>query len=42
MQQIQNLLSQVKTIVAKNNQLLDAIGGRFNIFSVIGVNINML
>jgi len=38
MQQIQYLLSQVKTIVAKNNQLLDATGGRFNIFSVIGVN----
>lgn len=38
MQQIQNLLNQVKIIVTKNNQLLDATGGRFNIFSVIGVN----
>ena len=38
MQQIQNLLNQVQIIVAKNNQLLDATGGRFNIFSVIGVN----
>lgn len=38
MQQIQNILNQVKIIVTKNNQLLDATGGRFNIFSVIGVN----
>lgn len=38
MQNIQNLLNQVKIINQKNNEILDATGGRFNIFKVCGVN----
>jgi len=36
--QIQNLLGQVKIINDKNAEILDATGGRFNIFKVCGVN----
>lgn len=38
MKNIQNLLNQVKIINQKNNEILDATGGRFNIFKVCGVN----
>lgn len=38
MQNIQNLLNQVKIINQKNNEILDATGARFNIFKVCGVN----
>jgi hypothetical protein len=37
MQKLQNLLDKTFSIVYKNNQLLDATGGRFNLFQVIGV-----
>jgi hypothetical protein len=37
MQDIQNLLNQVGIIVKKNNEILDATGGRFNIFNIIGI-----
>jgi hypothetical protein len=37
MNKLQNLLDKTASIVNKNNQLLDATGGRFNIFQVIGV-----
>ena len=37
MQKLQNLLDKTGSIVNKNNQILDATGGRFNIFKVIGV-----
>ena len=38
MENIQNLLNQVATISKKNAEILDATGGRFNIFKVCGVN----
>jgi hypothetical protein len=38
MQKIQNLLNQVKIISKKNAEILDASGGRFNMFQVCGVN----
>ena len=38
MDNIQNLLNQVKTISDKNAEILNATGGRFNIFNVCGVN----
>ena len=38
MSEIQNLLNQVSTIVRKNNEILEATGGRFNIFGVMGVD----
>lgn len=34
---MQILLNKTATIVNKYNQLLDATGGRFNVFQVIGV-----
>lgn len=37
MNKLQNLLDKTASIVNKSNQLLDATGGRFNIFQVIGV-----
>lgn len=37
MNKLQNLLDKTASIVHKNNQLLDATGGRFNLFQVIGV-----
>lgn len=35
---IQTLLNQVKLIKQKNDEILDATGGRFNIFKTVGVN----
>lgn len=37
MNNIQNLLTHVGIIVKKNNEILDATGGRFNVFNVIGL-----
>lgn len=37
MNDLQSLLNRISTIVTKNNQILDATGGRFNVFQVIGV-----
>ena len=38
MEKIKNLLSQVTIISKKNAEILDATGGRFNIFKICGVN----
>lgn len=38
MKDIKNLLNQVAIISKKNAEILDAIGGRFNMFQVCGVN----
>jgi hypothetical protein len=38
MEMIQNLLSQVSIIARKNAELLEASGGNFNMFSVLGVD----
>ena len=38
MERIKNLVSQVAIINKKNMEILDAIGGRFNMFKVCGVN----
>jgi hypothetical protein len=38
MDNIRNLLNQVKIISDKNAEILDATGGRFNMFRVCGVN----
>ena len=38
MKEIQDLLNQVALISKKNAEILDAIGGRFNMFRVCGVN----
>ncbi|WP_316795295.1 PD-(D/E)XK nuclease family protein [Pedobacter agri] len=38
MQEIKNLLNQVNIITKKNAEILDATGGRFNMFKVCGVN----
>lgn len=38
MQNIQHLLEKVGIVVKKNNEILDATGGRFNMFRVVGVN----
>jgi hypothetical protein len=38
MEKIQHLLNQVKIISKKNAEILDATGGRFNMFQVCGVN----
>ncbi|MDR2570188.1 MAG: PD-(D/E)XK nuclease family protein [Oscillospiraceae bacterium] len=38
MEQIQNLLNQVYLIRKKNEEILDATGGRFNMFRACGVN----
>jgi len=40
MENIQNLLNQVAAISKKNAVILDATGGRYNIFKVCGVNHN--
>lgn len=37
MNKLQNLLTRYSLNINKNNQLLDATGGRFNVFQVIGV-----
>lgn len=37
MHNIQNLLNQIGIIAKKNNEILDAIGGRFNVFNIIGL-----
>jgi len=37
MNKLQKLLDKTASIVNKNNQVLDATGGRFNVFQVIGV-----
>lgn len=38
MNNIQNLLTQISTLVKKNNEILDASGSRFNMFKVLGVD----
>lgn len=38
MKDVKNLLNQVAIISKKNAEILDAIGGRFNMFQVCGVN----
>ena len=38
MESIKNLLNQVSIINKKNTEILDATGGRFNIFQITGVN----
>jgi len=38
MENIQNLINQVAIISKKNTEILDATGGRFNMFRVCGVN----
>lgn len=38
MEKIKNLLNQVAIISRKNTEILDATGGRFNMFRVCGVN----
>ncbi|MFL9836105.1 PD-(D/E)XK nuclease family protein [Flavobacterium sp. ST-75] len=38
MQQIKNLLNQISIINKKNTEILDATGGRFNMFRICGVN----
>jgi len=38
MNTLQNLLNQVTTITKKNAELLDATGGRFNLFRIFGVD----
>ncbi len=38
MDKIQNLLNQVSIISKKNAEILEAVGGRFNIFRICGVN----
>ena len=38
MKDLKNLLDQVSIITKKNAEFLDATGGRFNIFSIAGVN----
>lgn len=38
MNHIQNLLTQISTLVKKNNEILDASGSRFNMFKVLGVD----
>ena len=35
---IQNLLNQVSIITKKNAEYIDATGGRFNMFRIVGVN----
>ena len=38
MREIQNLLNQVSIITKKNSEFLDATGGRFNMFRMLGVD----
>ncbi len=35
---IQNLLTQVNLLIKKNEEILDATGGRFNIFEILGIS----
>lgn len=37
MHKLQYLFAQIASIVKKNSQILDATGGRFNVFKIIGV-----
>lgn len=38
MNNIQHLLSHISTIIKKNEEILEATGGRFNMFRILGVN----
>ena len=38
MKYLQNLLSQIALVNKKNNEILEATGGRFNMFGICGVN----
>lgn len=38
MSEIQNLLNQVSIIVKKNDEIIEATGGRFNMFRILGVD----
>ena len=38
MKELQNLLQQIATITQKNTEILNATGGRFNMFRICGVN----
>lgn len=38
MEHLQNLLSQIALVNKKNNEILEATGGRFNMFGICGVN----
>jgi len=38
MKELQNLLQQIATITQKNSEILNATGGRFNMFRICGVN----
>lgn len=38
MRDIQNLLTQVETLTKKNNEILQATGGKFNMFSLLKVD----
>ena len=38
MEHLQNLLSQIALVNKKNNEILEATGGRFNMFGMCGVN----
>lgn len=38
MENIRNLLNQIKNITNKNDEILDATGARFNMFKICGVN----
>ena len=38
MENIRNLLNQIKSITNKNDEILDATGARFNMFKICGVN----
>ena len=38
MKEVKNLLNQVSIIRNKNSEILDATGGRFNMFQIFGVN----
>ena len=38
MRDIQNLLTQVETLTRKNNEILQATGGKFNVFSLLKVD----
>lgn len=36
MKELQNLLQQIATITQKNTEILNATGGRFNMFRIAG------
>ena len=38
MRDLQNLLTQVSITNKKNDELLDSVGGRFNMFRILGVD----